>query len=88
MIRARDPILGQTDVAGGVLIRFAGFTVGKSPLAAQEYVVTDGHRWSFISWCHVPRFPAGEETIIQDPPVVTVTFAPIPEVYPADCKKK
>jgi hypothetical protein len=60
-----------------------------SPLVTQECVVTDGQLtdgefYSLVSCAALPGQGCNEPIIRWDPPVVTVTFAPIPQTYPTN----
>lgn len=71
------------------MIRFLLALLLATPLAAQEYVVTDGpltdgEFYSLVSCAAQPGQGCNEPIIRWDPPVITVTFAPIPQNYPVD----
>jgi hypothetical protein len=71
------------------LIRFLLALLLATPLAAQEYVVTDGpltdgEFYSLVSCAALPGQGCNEPIIRWDPPVITVTLAPIPQTYPVD----
>lgn len=64
-----------------------------TPLAAQEYIVTDGPLsdvdfYRLVSCAAVPGAGCNEPVVKWDKSVVTVTFAPIPVSYPADMARE
>lgn len=63
--------------------------ISATPLAAQEYIVTDGPLtdgdfYQLVSCAAVPGRGCNDPIVRWEKPVVTVTFAPIPVAYPAD----
>jgi hypothetical protein len=64
-----------------------------TPLAAQEYIVTDGPLsdvdfYQLVSCAATPGLGCNEPIVKWDKSVVTVTFAPIPVAYPSDMARE
>lgn len=74
-------------------MRFLWAFLLATPLAAQEYIVTDGPLtngkfYSLVSCAAMPGQGCNEPIIRWDMPFVTVTFAPIPQTYLVDLAKE
>jgi hypothetical protein len=74
-------------------MRFLVALLLATPLVAQEYIVTegpltDGEFYSLVSCAATPGRGCNEPIIRWDAPVVTVTFAPIPRMYPTDLARE
>ncbi len=64
-----------------------------TPLAAQEYIVTEGRLsdaefYGVVSCAAIPGQGCNEPLVRWDEPIVMVTFAPIPEAYPAEIARE
>ncbi|KAG1713636.1 S-methyl-5'-thioadenosine phosphorylase [Nymphon striatum] len=88
---AKQMVAGLSPLIGGVreVCPFGSALLIASPLAAQEYIVTDGPLsdvdfYRLVSCAATPGFGCNEPIIKWDKPVVRVTFAPIPMTYPTD----
>lgn len=75
------------------MIRTVAFALLTSPLAAQEYIVTDGRLsdadfYSLVSCAAIPGQGCNDPVVHWKQPVVTVTFAPVPLAYPDDLARE
>lgn len=75
------------------MIRWIVALLLATPLAAQEYIVTDGplsdvEFYRLVSCAATPGRGCNEPLVRWNKPVVTVTFAPIPQAYPVELAQK
>lgn len=75
------------------LIRWLFACLIAAPVAAQEYIVTNGPLsdvdfYGIVSCSAIPGQGCSAPVVRWSQPVVTVTFAPIPNAYPSDLAKE
>lgn len=75
------------------MIRWIAALLFATPLAAQEYIVTDGPMsdadfYQLVSCAASPGQGCNEAVVAWDKSVVRVTFAPIPVSYPPDLARE